>query len=74
MCKYCNGKSDISDLAYPDGSTFSNCSCRVAIEKHFNRNMLIVAPVTYENGEKHRINNYVFPINYCPMCGEKLGE
>lgn len=74
MCKYCEGKSDISDKTYSDGSTYSDCVCRVVIEKTLYGNALVVTPVEYKNGEKQKMFSHVFSINYCPKCGRKLGE
>lgn len=72
MCKYCEGKEDISNRVFEDGSKFSDYMVKVNIEKVFNKKMLIVKPVEYINGEKRQVMRYTFNINYCPMCGRKL--
>lgn len=72
MCKYCEGKEDISNRIFEDGSKFSDYIIKVNIEKVFDEKMLIVRPVEYENGERKQRMKYVFNINYCPMCGRKL--
>ena len=73
MCKYCEGKEDISDRIFSDGSKFSDSICRVRIYKsEIFGNVLEVTPVMYENGKKYNHLNHDFNINYCPMCGKKL--
>lgn len=73
MCKYCEGKEDISDKVYEDGSRYSDSICRVRIYKsEIYGNVLEVTPVMYENGKKYNYLNHGFNINYCPMCGKKL--
>lgn len=74
MCKYCEGKEDISNRVFEDGSKFSDYMVKVNIEKVFNEKMLIVKPVEYINGEKRQVMRYTFNINYCPKCGRNLGE
>lgn len=73
MCKYCEGKEDISDKVYKDGSKYSDSICGVRIYKsEIYGNVLEVTPVKYENGKKYNYTHHDFNINYCPMCGEKL--
>lgn len=74
MCEYCEGKEDISNRVFEDGSKFSDYMVRVNIENIFDNKMLIVRPVEYHNGKKEQKMKYTFYINYCPMCGRKLGE
>lgn len=73
MCKYCEGKEDISNKTFSDGSTYSDSICRVRIYKNeIYGNVLEVTPVKYENGKKYNNLNHDFNINFCPMCGKKL--
>ena len=73
MCKYCEGKEDISNRVFEDGSKFSDYMVRINIENVFNEKMLVVRPVEYENGERKQFMKYRFYIRFCPMCGRKLG-
>lgn len=73
MCEYCEGKEDISNKIFEDGSKFSDYMVKVNIEDIFNKKALIVRPVEYHNGKREQYMNYVFDINYCPMCGRQLG-
>ena len=72
MCEYCEGKEDISNKEFEDGSKFSDYICKVNIENIFNEKMLIVRPVKYENGKRLQYEKYCFNINYCPMCRKKI--
>lgn len=74
MCEYCEGKEDISNKIFEDGSKFSDYMVRVWIDKVFDNEVLLVSPVEYENGERKQYMRYTFYINYCPMCGRKLVE
>lgn len=55
MCEYCEEKEDISDRIFEDGSKFSDYICKVAIEKIFNKKMLCVSPVEYEQEKENMI-------------------
>lgn len=73
MCKYCEGKEDISNKTFSDGSTYSDSICEVRIYKNeIYGNVLEVTPVKYENGKKYNYIHHDFNVNYCPMCGKKL--
>lgn len=72
MCKYCEGKEDISNRVFEDGSKFSDYMVRINIENVFNEKMLVVRPVEYENGERKQFMKYTFYIRFCPMCGRNL--
>ena len=72
-CDYCNGKKDISDKIFADGSTYSDYICKVFIEKNLIYGWCLnVRPVKYKNGERTANETHCFYINYCPMCGKKL--
>lgn len=73
-CLFCSGKEDISNKVFEDGSKFSDYMVRVWIDNIFNEKMLLVSPVEYEKGKRKQYMRYSFNINYCPMCGRKLGE
>ena len=48
MCKYCEGKEDISDRIFSDGSKFSDSICRVRIYKSpFFGFSLGIKPIKY---------------------------
>ena len=65
MCEYCEGKEDISNKIFEDGSKFSDTKCKVFIElDEFFK--------CYCNGEKYQFKEYAFPINYCPMCRKEI--
>lgn len=73
MCKYCEGKEDISDKVYEDCSKYSDSICRVRIYKsEIYGNVLEVTPVKYENCKKYNYRHHEFNIFFCPMCGRKL--
>lgn len=74
MCEYCEGKEDISNRTFEDGSKFSDYIVKVYIGNIFNEKQLIVSPVEYRNGERQQYMKYSFNITYCPMCGRKLKE
>ena len=74
MCKYCEGKEDISNKVFEDGSKFSDYMVRVWIDEVFNEKVLLVSPVDYEDGKRKQYMKYTFYINYCPMCGRNLGD
>lgn len=74
MSKFCEGKEDISNKTFEDGSKFSDYMVKVWIDKIFNEEKLLESPAEYENGERKQYMRYVFDINYCPMCGRKLGD
>lgn len=59
MCEYCNLVSG-DEKIIEEGSNIS-----MYIKRH-NNTYTLVASHSYENIEKD--------INYCPMCGRKLGE
>lgn len=73
-CEYCTGKEDISNKVYKDGSKYSDYVVKVAIEENLYGKCLVVSPVEYHNGKKEQYKHHCFPINYCPMCGRKLGD
>lgn len=72
MCEYCEGKEDISNRVFEDGSKFSDYMVRINIENVFNEKMLVVRPVEYENGERKQFMKYTFYIRFCPMCRQKV--
>lgn len=75
MCKFCEGKEDISNKKFEDGSTYSDCIMQVNIKNDlFFKWSLVVAPVEYKNGKATKNQHHHFKINYCPMCGEKLDK
>lgn len=75
MCKYCEGKEDISDRVFSDGSKFSDSICRVRIYKSPIFGVSLgIKPINYKNGKKIDYIEYNFLIKFCPMCGRKLVE
>lgn len=74
-CKFCAGKEDISNKKWEDGSTYSDYICKVFIEEDLIYGWCLkVRPVKYKNGERIANETHCFYINYCPMCGRKLGD
>lgn len=74
-CKFCNGKEDISNKVFEDGSTYSDTNCKVYIQKDLIYGWCLkVAPVEYRRGEKFQGIHHSFQIKYCPMCGRKLNN
>jgi hypothetical protein len=74
-CKYCNGKEDISNKVFEDGSTYSDTNCKVYIQKDLIYDWCLkVAPVRYRHGEKFQGIHHCFQIKFCPMCGRKLSD
>lgn len=75
MCKYCDGKEDISNKKFEDGSTYSDYIMQVNIKNDLVfKWSLVVAPIEYKNGKKIKNKYHHFKINFCPMCGKKLDK
>lgn len=73
MCKFCEGKEDISNKRFEDGSTYSDHIMQVNIKNDlFFKWSLVVAPVKYRDGKATKNERHYFSINYCPKCGKKL--
>lgn len=73
MCKFCEGKEDISNKIFEDGSTYSDTNCKVYIQNDLIYGWCLkVAPVEYRQGKKFQNIHHSFEIEYCPKCGKKL--
>ena len=75
-CVYCRTKKPLTDKVYSDGSKFDDLRGtsivkygKVYMIKSYVRKMYF--QLFYN---KNTEENWVVDINYCPMCGRKLGD